>query len=152
MKHLMRLSFVMLVVVGLLVGCGGATEDAGDAGATGDTAFKVTGMVGVEKAWTLAELKAMDTLEADYTNKDGETTTYTGVAINALLDEAGAEAGAATIALIADDGYSADVTLDEIAGCANCIIGFRDDGRLMSVLPGFAGKVHVKGVVEMQVK
>jgi len=152
MKHLIRLSFVMLIVVGLLVGCGGAAEDAGDAGASAESAFKVTGMVDAEKAWTLAELEAMDTLEANYTNKDDETTTYTGVAISALLDAAGVGAGAAGITLVADDGYSADVTLEEIAGCADCIIGFRDDGGLMSVLPGFPGKVQVKGVIEMQVK
>lgn len=155
MKHLMRLSFVMLVVVGLLVGCGQSAGDSADsepAADAADVAFKITGMVDSEKAWPEDEIKAMDTMDAESTNKDGETNTYTGVSMNALLDAAGVQDGAATVTLIADDGYSVDVVLDEVRGCSDCIISFRSEGGFTSVLPGFPGNTGVKGIIEMQVK
>lgn len=151
MRHTVRLSLVLLVLVGLLVGCGQAGGGGGSA-PSADSAFKVTGMVDTEMGWTEDEMKAMDTMEAESTNKDGETSTYTGVGINTILDEAGVQDGASTVSFIADDGYSADVALDEVRGCSDCIISFRDQGGFSVVMPGFPGNVQVKGVIEMQVK
>lgn len=152
MKHMMRLALMLLVLVGLLVGCGQAADDGGDAAPAGDVAFKVTGMVDKEMGMSEADLKAMDTVEADYTNKDGETTTYTGVPVNALLDAAGADDGAGTVTFVAADGYAADVAMDEIRGCDTCIVAFVDGGGLRSVLPDFPGNVQVRDLIEMQVK
>lgn len=155
MKHLMCLGFVILAVVGLLLGCGQAadgTAGSGVAADVGDVALKVTGMVEAQKAWTEDEIKAMDTMEAESTNKNGELSTYTGVSMNALLDAAGVKDGAATVALIGEDGASVDVALDEVRGCSDCIISFRSQGGFSSVLPGFPKEASVKGVIEMQVK
>ncbi|MBU1877765.1 MAG: hypothetical protein KJ734_02330, partial [Chloroflexi bacterium] len=41
-------------------------------------ALKVTGQVDKEMAWSEDEVKAMKTAEAQYTNKQGEMSTYTG--------------------------------------------------------------------------
>ena len=73
MKHMMRLALMLLVLVGLLVGCGQAADDGGAAAPAGDAAFKVTGMVDSELAMTEDDVKAMDTVYVDFTNKDGET-------------------------------------------------------------------------------
>jgi hypothetical protein len=56
----------------------------------------------------------LEAIEVEYTNKDGETTTYTGVLLTTVLDLAGVTAEAATLAFVASDGYAADVTLEEI--------------------------------------
>ena len=126
--------------------------EAPAASAGGEVAFKVTGMVNAEQGLTDAQLKAMETTTADSTGKDGSTTTYTGIAVAKLLEAAGVKEGAATIAFVADDGYTSEQPLADVLACAKCIIGFRDDGKYQLVMPGFPGNAQVKGVVEIQVK
>lgn len=145
----------MLVVLALmLVGCSGAAEPAasgGDSGG-GDAALKLTGMVDNEMAWAEDEVRAMDTTEAISTNKEGEESTRTGVSVNALLDEAGVQDGATSVAFVASDGYQAELSFDEVRGCADCIVAFNDGSGFTMVMPGFPGNVQVKGVIEIKVQ
>jgi hypothetical protein len=135
----------------VLAGCGGgATEPAAPASA--DAALKITGNVANEIGWTEEQVRAMDTIDAESTNKDGETSTYTGVPIKTLLDEASVNDGATTVVFVADDDYTAEVTLEEVQGCADCIVSFRNQGGFGIVMPGFSGKLQVKGVVEIQIQ
>jgi tungstate transport system substrate-binding protein len=122
------------------------------AGIPADAALKITGKVENEIGWTEEQVRAMEAIEAESTNKAGETNTYTGVQITALLDLAGLQADAATLTFVADDGYTADAELSEVQACADCIVSFRDEGGFSTVLPGFSGKLQVKGVIELQVK
>lgn len=143
------LAVLALVLIVVLAACGGSGKD--DSASSGEVILKATGSVnGGEVGWTEDDLREMDMMGADYTNKDGETATYTGVSINALLEKAGAKGEA--LAFVADDGYSAEATLAEVQGCADCIIAFRVEGGLLVVMPGFSSKLQVKGVVEIQVK
>ena len=138
-----KLFFALVVVLALvLVGCG----------AKGEVALKVTGAVAKEKGWTEDQVKKMDTMEAESTNKSGETEVKTGVLIMDLLNEAKLNDGASAIVLVADDGYTAEITLDELRACPDCILSFRSNGGFSSVMPGFSGKQQVKGVIEIQVK
>ena len=120
--------------------------------APGDAALKITGNVGREVGWAEEEVRAMETIEAQSTNKKGETTTYTGVPIGALLELAGVQEGATTLTFVGDDGYTADVGLADVQACQECIVSFRNQGGFSIVLPGFPGDVQVKGVVEIRVK
>ncbi|MBU0493601.1 MAG: molybdopterin-dependent oxidoreductase [Chloroflexi bacterium] len=115
-------------------------------------AFKVTGQVDQEMAWSEDEVRAMKTAEAQYTNKQGEMSTYTGVPINDLLALAGVKSGATTLVFVADDGYTAEVALADVQKCDKCIVSFRSQGGFSTVLPDFPGNAQVKGVVEIQVK
>lgn len=146
-KKITLLLTVALLTV-LLVGCGGATEEP--EAEMGEVALELTGNVENEMAWTEAELEAMDTMTVEVENRDGEMEEYTGVSMNALLEEAGAGSDASTINLVASDGYTADVPLAEVQGCDDCIVAF-DDG-LRSVLPGVPGNKQVKGLIEIQVE
>jgi hypothetical protein len=137
-----------LVLVGLLAACGGKSGG----GISEDAALKITGNVKQEIGWKEADVRAMETMEAQSTNKDGETKTYTGVSLKALLDKAGPKDDATTVTYVADDGFTAEVTLAEIQGCADCIVSFRDQGGFSIVMPGFSTKLQVKGVIEIQVK
>jgi hypothetical protein len=155
MKRVVVVLSLLVVLVGLLTGCGGAAQQPAGGSSTGgsaEVALKITGNVEKEMAWSEDEVRAMDTIEAESTNKDGETATYTGVPINALLELAGVKAGATTLVFVADDDYTAEATLAEVQGCADCIVSFRNQGGFSTVLPGFSGKLQVKGVVEIQVK
>ncbi len=118
----------------------------------GDAALKITGKVTTEMAWAEEEVKAMETMDTESTNKDGETKTYTGVSIAALLALAGPASDAATVVYVADDGYTAEVPLADVLACTGCIVSFREQGGFSTVMPDFPGNLQVKGVVEIQVK
>jgi DMSO/TMAO reductase YedYZ molybdopterin-dependent catalytic subunit len=122
------------------------------AGVPDDAAFKITGDVETEVGWTEEKIRSMDTIDAESTNKEGETSTYTGVRISDLLSKAGPLDSATTVVFVADDGYTAEAALAEIESCADCIVSFRNQGGFSIVAPGFPGNVQVKGVVEIQVK
>ncbi len=114
--------------------------------------LKITGLVGAEQAWTEDEIKAMETMDVDYTNKDGETSTFNGVSLAALLALAAPKAEATTLVFVAEDGYTAELPLADALACEKCIVAFSDDGTLRTVMPDMSSKVNVKGVVEIQVK
>jgi len=121
-------------------------------GIPADAALKITGKVGSEIGWTEDHVRAMDTIKAESTNKNGEVRTYTGVSINVLLELADVEGDATTVVYVADDGHTADVALSEVQACQDCIVSFRNQGGFSIVMPGFSGALQVKGVVEIQVK
>jgi len=125
---------------------------ATEAPAETEAALKVTGSVASEQAWTEDQVKAMNVLDVEATNSKGEKNTYTGVLIADLLAAAQPNADAAAVVFVADDGYTAEITLEELNACADCIVSFRDKGGFSTVLPGFPGALQVKGVVEIQVK
>jgi hypothetical protein len=149
-KKMLFTLITAVLIVGLLVGCGGGGEMEG--GMPEDAALKVTGMVDGEVGWTEDEVRGMETMEAEYENKEGETESYTGVSLNMLLDQAGVQDGASMLELIADDGYSVEVDLAEVQDCADCIVAFRNQGGFSTVLPGFPKNTRVKGVIEISVK
>ena len=122
------------------------------AGVPDDAAFKITGDVETEVGWTEEKIRSMDTIEAQSTNKAGETSTYTGVRISDLLSKAGPNDSATTVVFVADDGYTAEAPLADIQACVDCIVSFRNQGGFSIVAPDFPGNVQVKGVIEIQVK
>lgn len=139
----------ILVVLGiLLAACGGGAKG----GIPENAALKVTGNVDQEIGWTEEQVRAMDSIEAESTNKKGETATYTGVPINALLDKAGVKSDATTVVFIADDDYTAEAALSDVQACSNCIVSFRNQGGFSIVMPDFPSSLQVKGVIEIQVK
>lgn len=143
----------MFIVAGLLLlsvlvnSCAPQAETAVAEPAAAEAMLTVSGAVSASLAE--ADLKAMPVTEADYTNKDGETTTYSGVSFTDLLNAVKAEAFT-NLTLVAADDYSVDVTADEISACPNCIVAL-DDGSLRSVMPDFGGKFQVKDLVEIKV-
>jgi hypothetical protein len=120
--------------------------------ASGEAALKVTGLVQNELSWSEDEVKAMEAITVESTNKDGETSSYTGVALSNLLELAGLNPEATALVFVADDGYTAEVALAEVQDCTDCIVSFRNQGGFSTVLPDFPGSLQVKGVVEIQVK
>lgn len=114
--------------------------------------IKITGLVNKPVTLTEAEVKAMPTMEAERANKEGVVEKYTGVSLVKLLELAGVKAEATTLTFVAEDGFTSDVALADVIKCERCILSFRSQGGFSSVLPDFANKAQVKGVVEMQLK
>jgi hypothetical protein len=166
MKKSLYLLFVLLTLAAtLLTGCGTTEEVLPTEAASAEeapaedavveeapVALRITGLVANEMAWSEAEVKAMEAITVQSTNKDGVLSDYTGVSLNALLALAGVSADATGLVFVADDGFTAEVTLAEIQACTDCIVSFRSNGGFSTVLPGFPNNVQVKGVIEIQVQ
>jgi len=148
-RRMVVLAGLSMMLVAALVACGGSS--GGGEAPSEEVALKVTGNVDNEMAWTEEQVRAMDTIEAERENNEGELSTYTGVPIKALLDEAGVADDATVVTFVAEDEYTGEVELSELEACADCIVSFRNQGGFSTVMPGFSGKLQVKGVVEIQV-
>ena len=88
-------------------------------------ALKITGKVGKEQGWSEADVKALKTMDVQYTNSKGVTATYTGVPISELLALAVPAADAKTIEFVASDGYTAEAPLADVQACKDCIVAFQ---------------------------
>jgi len=144
--------FLALLTVAVLVlaGCGAQADTPPDEGG-GSPALTVSGAVEQELMLSIKDLQDMGSVDVEYTDKDGETETFTGVSVNDVLAEAGLSGDASAVVFVASDGYEAELPLADLAGCGDCVVAF-DGDELRMVLPGFSGKVQVKGVIELNVK
>ena len=129
-----------------------ATEKPTAAPAASGADLKVTGLVDTPVSWQEADVKAMEVITVEATNKSGVKSSYDGVLISSLLKKASPKADAKTLVFVASDGFTAETTLASIMDCKDCILSFRSNGGFSSVLPGQASNLQVKGVVELQVK
>ncbi|MCB0013607.1 MAG: hypothetical protein KDE34_16955, partial [Anaerolineales bacterium] len=104
-----------------------------------------------ELGWTEAELLAMETMEAEAPNNNGELETYTGVSVNSLLALAEVKNQATTVTFITDTGETLEMSLADLTACGNCILSFRTQGGLSTAFPGFDDLPRLRGVVQIVV-
>jgi len=149
----------LLILASLLAGCTTAAveepevaEPAADEEITDEASLLFSGLVDTETTYMESELMGMETMDVEDTDKDGETTTRTGVSLNTLLDEVGVISDAATLVFVTDDGYETEVDLAEARACTECIVAFRSNGGFRMTMPGFPSSTQVKGVVEIRVQ
>ncbi len=136
---------------------GGGGGDGGGAGganatATTQSSLTISGKVAKEITWSEAQVRAMPTAQATAKNSSGQESTYTGVPVNALLDQAGPQAGATTIVFTGEGGQTAQAELDKVRACSACVVSFRSRGGFSLVMPGFADGVQLKGLTGIEVK
>ncbi len=112
--------------------------------------LKFSGKVTTPLTWQVADLQALSPVQIQATNKDGSTSTYTGVLLKTLLDLVKPAADAANLVFIASDGFQTQMALKDAQGCEKCMVAITDANGLMTVMPDFAYKTWVKGVVEIQ--
>lgn len=96
-----------------------------------------------------SDIKAFEEITADYNNKDGETTTYAGYALQDVLSGV---TDISTITFTAADGYFAEMSGADLLACDDCIIAFEDDGTLRLVMPNQPSKLSVKDLVDITIK
>ena len=127
-------------------------HQAAEEPAGGGVALAITGLVEQEMGWAEEQVRAMETMEAQSTNKAGEVSTYTRVSIGALLDLARPKAEATTVVYVDGDGFTGKVPLADVTAWADCIVSFCNQGGFSIVMPGFPGTLQVKGVIEIQIQ
>ncbi len=150
-ESMARIALLLLMLPGL-VSCAQAVTEQAPPAEPAAAALAFTGKVDNPSSWSLADLQGMDAISVDTTDKNGETVHSTGVKLLHLVDEVGLQDGVLSLTFVGSDGYEAQVDIAELQACAECIVAIQDDGTLNSVLPGFSGKVQVKGVVEIRVE
>jgi hypothetical protein len=147
--HKNKITLLAIAAAFLLAAC---APQAAAAPAAADVLDAALVMSGAEDAgWTLADLQAMPQTSAEYTNKDGETTTFEGVSIADLLVAVGVMKYDSVTLLAADD-YAVNVDFARLDACADCIVIIQEDNSLKSVMPGFEGLFQVRDLIEIQVE
>lgn len=130
-----------------------ATSQPSVIGVPANAALKITGLVAQSVGWTAEQLGSMDKVKVEYTSSKGEKQTYEGIPLQQLLVvQAGIKDTAATIELVASDGFTAQVPWTDLKACSDCIVVVQTGGDLRSVMPGFPGNAQVKSLVEIRVK
>lgn len=113
----------------------------------------ITGLVASPLSLSESALRAMSPVTISAEEPKVGTQSFTGVRLNTLLDVAQVQATATKLVLTAGDGYSSEIDLATVHGCADCMIAFTDTpGSFLAVMPGQPGNVWVKGVVKVEVK
>jgi hypothetical protein len=113
----------------------------------------VTGLVGKELSLAEADLRAMTVANITADQPKVGSVNFSGVRISDLMTAASVKPEATSLVLSASDGYSATIDLATLKACADCMVAFTDTpGIFMSVMPGQAGKVWVKGLVTLEFK
>lgn len=141
------LTFVLLLSLALVVACG-ANAPADDV-----TTALVVVAGDTETHYTAEQLAALEQATVD-----AEGSTYVGVPLAALLQDAGIDpAQAATVSAIASDGFSAtyegELVLDEQTIVAYATEGgdlAGDDGAFRMVLPDQPGRMNVRMLARIE--
>jgi len=154
-KNTALLTIVLLAA--FLVGCGPKTPDV-------DWTLKISGEVTTPLELSFADLAAMDQIELndilmEKTTGDDVITSWSGVSLDEILTKAGAAADYVSITAIASDGYSIEITKEELTGA---IIALKDGddwiaeietdkGPIRLVAPSTPANRWVYAIMELQI-
>jgi len=126
--------------------------------------LKISGEVTTPLELSFADLAAMDQIELndilmEKTTGDDVITSWSGVSLDEILTKAGAAADYVSITAIASDGYSIEITKEELTGA---IIALKDGddwiaeietdkGPIRLVAPSTPANRWVYAIMELQI-
>ena len=118
---------------------------------TGD--LVILGLVDNPLAFNEADLRAMEVVEITAEHPKKGMETYQGVRLNALLALVKVKPQAKGLLFTADDGYTAELGLDALLSCTDCLVAFTETpGQLKLVMPRLPSGVWVKGIKTIELK
>ena len=130
-----------------------ATEEAAAEPVEVTGSLVITGAVTQPMGFMEADLRGLEVLKITAEHPKQGKNDYEGVSLNALLDLVGVTDGATTLVITASDGYSAEVSLDDIRACTECLLGFTNTlEKFKMVMPNLPSGAWVKDVVKLEVK
>lgn len=123
MKHKSLVFFMLLLVAGL-TGCGGGAPKV-------DWELQVTGAVNTPLTLSYSDLAEMEQSDLsdvlmDKSLGEDEVTSWSGVLLEEILNQAGASADYVSITTIAADGYAIEISKDEVQGA---IVALKKSGE-----------------------
>lgn len=117
------------------------------------TPFAIIGMVNNVTGFTEESLRALEVVTITADHPKSGTAEYEGVRLSELFELVGIKDGATTLVIIADDGFSAEVSLADVMAVPDCLLGFTETpGKFKMVMPGLPSSAWVKGVISIEVK
>jgi hypothetical protein len=125
-----------------------AATMASACGASSEPILSVTGLT--DKTYTKKELMDFSQVESAYMNKDGEITKYMGIPIISIIENCEVETYS-SMTMVASDGYSVEITHEELDACNKCIIAFQENDGLLAVMPDFSSKLQVRDLIKLQI-
>jgi tungstate transport system substrate-binding protein len=129
-----------------------SAKPAAPSASSGDVALTITGLVEKELKLTMDAVKAIGLVKATLEHPKKGKTDYEGVKMSALLAQAKPKPEAKKVVLVASDGFTAEVTLDALNQCADCMMAFGDGGKIHAAMPGMESNAWVKDVIKIEVK
>jgi DMSO/TMAO reductase YedYZ molybdopterin-dependent catalytic subunit len=130
-----------------------ATEEAVTSSEEVTGSLVISGAVDQPQGFMEADLRAMDVLKITAEHPKKGTEDYEGVSLNALLDLAGVQDGATTLIFTAADGYTSEVSLDDVRACTDCLLGFTNTSeKFKMVMPNLPSSAWAKDVIQIEVK
>ena len=117
-------------------------------GASSEPILSVTGLT--DKTYAKKELMEFSRVESAYMNKDGEIIEYLGVPMISIIENCEVETYS-SVTMVASDGYSAEITFEELDACVKCIIAFQENNGLLAVMPDYSSKLQVRDLIELQI-
>jgi hypothetical protein len=113
----------------------------------------VTGLVGKPLSLAEADLRALTVASVTADQPKVGSVTFSGVRLSDLMAAAAVDPAAVSLVLTGSDGYSATIDLAAVKACTDCMVAFSDvPGTFLSVMPGQAGKLWVKGLIKLEFK
>ncbi len=129
------------------------TEPAAATISEADATLAVFGSVDQQLFLNEAALREMEVLKINAEHPKQGKQDYEGVSLNTLLDLAGVKDGATTLVFIAADGYTSEVSLEEVRACTECLVGFTNTlEKFKMVMPNFPSSAWTKDLVKIEVK
>ncbi len=135
-KNTALLTVVLLMA--FLVGCGPKAPDV-------NWTLKISGDVTTPLELSFADLAAMDQIELkdilmEKSTGEDVVTSWSGVSLDEILTKAGAPAEYVSITAIASDGYSIEITKEELTGG---IIALKDAGEWIAEIETDKGPIRL---------
>ena len=112
----------------------------------------ITGLVNQDMGFMEADLRLIEILKVSAETKKGKQN-FEGASLNALLDLAGIKSGATKLIATAADGYTSEISLEDVRNCPNSLIAFGDTKESFTlVMPDLQTNTWVKDLVKLEIK
>ena len=116
-----------------------------------DKEVKLTGAVESELVLTSEDLAGMEAVSVAIEHPKKGAMGIIGIPLEKIFELITVKSDAATIVLVASDGYEVELPLADVLACENCYLGW-DEEFIRSYLPGFESSAFVKDLVEIRFK
>lgn len=120
--------------------------------APGAVPVAVSGLVDTPTTFSADDLRALEQATIKATDRDGVEQEYTGVLLSTLLTAVGVQPDATALVFTGGDGYSQEVTLDELNADPDAIVVIDEGDALRNIIPTMMPRYWVKGLVTIEAK